>query len=115
MSNVISINDSNFDQEVSSVEFALVDFTATWCKFCPASLLMLEKLATDIIQDRFSKAFKVDTDESPEITSKLGIKGLPTLVFFKNGRPLEKKSGISSYDDLGKFWLSCMLKYGAVK
>lgn len=90
--NVRLVNDSNFQAEVlSSGEPVLVDFTATWCGPCKAIAPFIDQLA-DEYQGKFRVA-KIDVDESPNIASKYGIRGVPALYVFKGGEVVATQVG----------------------
>ncbi len=88
--NVLDINDLNFETEVlkSSVPF-LLDFSATWCGPCKVLSPIVDKLA-DELQGKV-RVGKLDIDDSPGVTTKFGIRGVPTVLVFKawarRGRP----------------------------
>lgn len=102
MSDLPYVDDSNFETEVlkSSVP-VLVDFSATWCGPCQRQLPILQKFA-DANLDKI-KVVKVDIDEAPEITSKLGIRGVPSMVLFNQGQKVDMKVGLTSLADLNNF------------
>jgi thioredoxin 1 len=82
--NVLAFTDLNFDSEVlKSDQPVVVDFTATWCGPCKTLSPIIDKLA-----DEFAgkvKVGKVDIDENPATMRKYGIKGVPTVLVFRNG------------------------------
>jgi thioredoxin 1 len=82
--NVLEITDGNFDSEVagSSVP-VLLDFWAAWCAPCRMLTPTVEAIAKDY--DGRAKVGKLNVDENNEISAKYGIKGIPTLILFKNG------------------------------
>lgn len=102
MSDLPYVDDSNFETEVikSSVP-VLVDFSATWCGPCQRQVPILQKFA----EENFNKikVVKVDIDESPEITSKLGIRSVPSMVLFNQGQKLDMKVGLMSLSALSSF------------
>lgn len=83
MSNAIHLNAESFDAEVlKSDKPVLVDLWASWCGPCRMIAPVLDEIAAS--DERF-KITKVDTDANPELASKLGVRALPTLLFFKDG------------------------------
>ena len=99
--NVLEINDLNFDTEVlgSSVPF-LLDFSAVWCGPCRALAPIVEKLA-DEYQGKV-KVGKLDTDDSPGVTSKFGVRSIPTVVVFKGGKESGRHVGVANKEQLLK-------------
>ncbi len=99
--NVIELNDGNFDSEIKKGEQpVLVDFSATWCGPCKILTPIVEKIA-----DEFAGTYrvcKVDIDESPTVTAKFGIKGVPTVLVFKNGEKTGQHVGVTNKETLLK-------------
>ncbi|NES92966.1 thioredoxin, partial [Okeania sp. SIO2B9] len=76
----------SFDELLASSKIpVLVDFYATWCGPCQIMAPILEQV-NQKMKDRL-RIVKIDTDKYPQLASKYGIQGLPTLVLFKNGQP----------------------------
>ena len=86
------VNDENFAEEVfESVLPVLVDFTATWCAPCKEVDPIVDELAVEMAGQ--AKVVKLDIDESPEIYRQLGVNGVPTVIFFSDGREQDRISG----------------------
>ncbi len=86
------ITDANFEQEVlQSKTPVLVDFWAEWCGPCK----MLAPVIDDISKDMAGKlkVVKINIDNNPLVPSKLGIRGIPTMILFKDGEQLATKVG----------------------
>mgnify|MGYP003303579121 CR=1 FL=1 len=83
MSNAIDISDDNFDSEVlESDKPVLIDFWAEWCGPCKVLGPVIDEVAVDY-SDRV-KFVKLNIDHNPNNTQKYGIRGIPTLILFKN-------------------------------
>jgi thioredoxin 1 len=92
MSELHEINELNFDTEVlQSEQPFLLDFTATWCGPCKALTPVLEGLARET--RGLLKVGKIDIDSSPNIASRFGIRGAPTLLVFQGGREIKRRVG----------------------
>ncbi|MBM01877.1 MAG: thioredoxin [Chloroflexi bacterium] len=92
MSNVIELNDNNFDEEViKSSETVLVDFWAEWCGPCKMIAPSVENISTEYAGKL--KVGKLDVDSNPNVSSTYGIRSIPTLLIFKNGAPVDQIVG----------------------
>ena len=92
---MLKLTSENFDEEVlNSDKPVLVDFWASWCPPCRALAPIVHKLAVDYIET--VKIASLNTDENPDISHSYSITALPTLVFFENGKPIKKITGMQS-------------------
>jgi len=99
---MITLTDENFEKEIaSSSRPILVDFWAQWCMPCSILGPILEKVVQDY-EDRLTLA-KVDLDTAPQIAQKYGIEQIPTVVLFKNGRPVSGFIGVRSEPAIREF------------
>jgi len=88
--NILEINDNNYRTILDSNENVLVDFHATWCGPCKMISPILELIASEkSINTIIAKA---DVDKSPEFSSLMKIRAVPSIFFFKNGHPLSRLS-----------------------
>jgi thioredoxin 1 len=89
---VKSVTADTFDQEVlQSQSLVMVDFWATWCGPCKIIAPVVEELAKEYAgKVTFAK---VNTDENPDLASRYNIRGIPTLMFFKEGKVLDQVVG----------------------
>lgn len=93
MSQVIQVNDENFEQEVLKSEVpVLVDFAAEWCGPCKRLAPLIEELAGDF--NGKAKIARVDVDESKESASNFNIMSVPTVIFFKEGKQVDQVVGL---------------------
>ena len=92
--NIVQLNDSNFQQEVvqSSIP-VLVDFWAPWCGPCRMLAPTIEEISKEY--DGKVKVCKLNTDEAPEIAGGLDISSIPTVIVFKNGKPVDRLVGLN--------------------
>jgi len=84
----IELTDANFEQEVLKSDVpVLVDFWAPWCGPCRIIAPFIEELAEEY--EGKAKVGKLNVDENPQVANALGIRSIPTLVFFKGGEPVD--------------------------
>lgn len=91
MGKTIELNDTNFDQIVNSDKPVLVDFWAEWCGPCKMIGPLVEELAGDY--EGKAVVAKLNVDENPDVTARYGIRSIPTLLVFKNGKIVDKQVG----------------------
>jgi len=97
--NVKLITEGQFDAEViQSPSPVVVDFYATWCGPCKRLSPMLDELAGPLASK--IKFVKINVDEAPQLAQRLEIQGVPTLVFFKNGKVVDSLVGLPPADTL---------------
>jgi thioredoxin 1 len=99
---IVHVNDANFADEVLAADVpVLVDFWAAWCGPCKMIAPILDDLAEQF--EGKIKIAKVDVDANKETPSKFGIRGIPTLIIFKNGAAHATKVGALSKAQLVEF------------
>ncbi|PIR17352.1 MAG: thioredoxin [Deltaproteobacteria bacterium CG11_big_fil_rev_8_21_14_0_20_49_13] len=86
------VNDADFESVVISSSIpVLVDFWAPWCGPCKALAPIIDKVAEE--QTGKVLVCKVNVDDSPEVAAKYGIRGIPTLIYFKGGNVVNQLTG----------------------
>lgn len=97
--NVLTATDTNFDTDVlKSAQLSLVDFWAEWCGPCR----MLGP-TVDALADEYSgkmKVYKMNVDENPGTPTRFHIRGIPTILFFKNGQLVDQLVGNHPKDSI---------------
>ena len=90
--NLLHLNDNNFGENVENDNSPiLVDFWAEWCMPCRALAPVIDELSKEFVgKVRFAK---VNVDECKEVPGKFGIRGIPTLILFKDGQKVNELVG----------------------
>ena len=83
---------AEFDSAVENSPLSVVDFWATWCGPCRMLAPVIEKLGEEYGEKVLIA--KVDVDAEPELARRFGIMSIPTVVFLKNGREVDRKIGL---------------------
>mgnify|MGYP001285435460 FL=1 len=100
--NIIHVSDDSFEQEVLQSEMpVLIDYWAEWCGPCKMIAPVLDEVASEYA-DKVRVA-KLNIDENPATPPKYGIRGIPTLMLFKNGEVEATKVGAVSKAQLTTF------------
>lgn len=98
---VNEVNDTEFQNNVlGSDQPVLVDFWAAWCGPCRMIAPSVEAVAEQF--NGKAKVFKMDVDNNMDTPSRYGIKGIPTLILFKNGQEQERVVGAVSRDAIAR-------------
>ena len=99
---IVHTSDASFDQDVLKAGTpVLLDFWAEWCGPCKMIAPILDEIASEY-KDRLQIA-KLNIDENPQTPPKFGIRGIPTLILFKNGTVEAQKVGAVSKSQLATF------------
>ena len=102
MSEIIELNDENFDQQLTGSEKpVLVDYWAEWCGPCKMVAPILEELS-DELKDKLTIA-KLDVDNNRDSAIKQKVMSIPTLILFKDGNPIDQRTGALTKNQLLEF------------
>ena len=101
-SHIVYVSDASFDEEVLKASGpVLVDYWAEWCGPCKMIAPILDEIATEYTGK--IKVAKLNIDENPQTPPRYGIRGIPTLMLFKNGSVEATKVGAVSKSQLTAF------------
>ncbi|MFY0594103.1 thioredoxin [Roseivirga sp.] len=89
-----------FEQLINQDTPVLVDFYADWCGPCQMMAPVLKEVAQEM-GDKV-KVIKIDVDKNQPIAQRFGVRSIPTLILFKNGKILENRAGVLTKRDLTK-------------
>ncbi|MDR0268283.1 thioredoxin [Paenibacillus sp.] len=95
---IVNVTDQSFNGEIEGQGTVLVDFWAPWCGPCKMIAPILDELANEMGDS--VKIAKLNVDENPETASRFGVMSIPTLIFFKDGQPVDKVVGLNSKENL---------------
>jgi thioredoxin 1 len=101
MSQAVPVTDASFEAEVlKGAKPVVVDFWAEWCAPCRMVSPVLEELAVEYSGK--VKVTKLNIDDNPSTSAKFGIRSIPTLLFFKDGRLVDQYVGAAPKSELKK-------------
>jgi thioredoxin 1 len=101
MAEISKVSQDNFQSEVlESSQPVLIDFTAVWCGPCKMLDPVVKQLAND--WNGKVRVFKLDVDDNPDLAMNYQVMGVPTLMLFKDGQPVERVTGYQPKDRLEK-------------
>ena len=95
------VDSSNFEREVLQANvLVLVDFYADWCQPCNLMSPTIASLYEEYESGTTVKVFKLDVEKSSEIAAEYGIQNIPTIIFFKDGKEVQRCVGLVGYDSI---------------
>jgi thioredoxin 1 len=91
---------ANFSEVIQSEKPVLVDFHAEWCGPCKMLSPILKEIKDELGDD--IKIVKIDVDQNQELAAQYQVRGVPTMILFKNGNQEWKKSGVLPKEEILK-------------
>ncbi|GAA4810223.1 thioredoxin [Litoribaculum gwangyangense] len=89
---------SSFSSIINSGELVLIDFHAQWCGPCKVLAPILKDVKHELADQ--IKIIKIDVDKNQPLAAKYQVRGVPTMILFKNGKPLWRQSGVLQKSDI---------------
>lgn len=96
----VNVDQNNFDEIVKTDKPIVLDFWAEWCGPCKQLIPVLDEISNDMGEKAI--VAKVNVDENPNLAQKFGIRGIPTLVFFKDGELKKTLVGVQPKNEIVK-------------
>ena len=101
MSDVLEVTTASFAAEVAQSTLpVLVDFWAPWCGPCRAMAPILDTVSQE--QQGKAKIVKVNVDDNQQLAVQYGVQAIPTIIFFKNGQPVDRVVGVVPRDEINR-------------
>ena len=94
----LAINNSNFEELLSTDKLVVIDFWAEWCGPCRMITPIIEELAAEY--EGRALIGKCDVEQNDDITMKYGVRNIPTIIFLKGGQVVDKQVGATSKEAL---------------
>ena len=96
---IVHLTDDSFDETIKHAQGpVLVDFWAAWCGPCKMIAPHLDQIAGEV--EGKATVAKVNVDENGDLSARFGIRSIPTLVIFKEGRVVDQQTGFRSKDEI---------------
>ena len=108
----LQITDANFEELVNSGKPMVLDFWAEWCGPCRMVSPIIDELATEY-EGRVTIG-KMNVDENDDVVGQFGIRNIPTVLFFKDGKMVDKVVGATAKDKFVEK-IEAMLKYRGIR
>lgn len=92
------LNNTNFQKTINDNNVVLVDFYADWCGPCQRLQPTLENISSEL--EGKAVISKINVDNNLELSQQFGIRSVPAIFYFKNGKLVDKQNGVQSKDSL---------------
>ena len=96
----LEVTDSNIDETLSKKELTVLDFWAPWCGPCKMLTPIIDGLAKEYSENEKVSIGKINVDENSGLSMKYGIRGVPTILFIKDGEVVDRVVGLRNRSEL---------------
>lgn len=100
---MIQLNKDNFERIISSEKPVVIDFWANWCGPCKILSPVFEKVSEELSGMFIFGKLNIDEEGNNEICKQIGLRAIPTIKVFRNGKEIGRKVGVSTEKDLKEF------------
>lgn len=97
--NITEINDKDLEEIIQNNTKVVLDCYAPWCSSCKMLFPVLEEISAEENQIKF---FKINTDENPGVSENFNVMSIPTVLFFENGKLINRQTGLKTKEELKK-------------
>src|SRR5690348_8559212 len=103
---MLELTDASFYDCLANSKLLLVDFWASWCPPCKVLMPILEELSSEY-SGRIKMA-KINVDENPKLSIDYGVKTIPTVIIFQDGKLVHRFSGVKTKKEISDMISSCL-------
>jgi thioredoxin 1 len=96
----LEVTDSNIDETLSKKELTILQFSAEWCGPCKMLTPIIDGLAKEYSENEKVSIGKINVDENSGLSMKYGIRGVPTILFIKDGEVVDRVVGLKNRSEL---------------
>ena len=94
------MSENEIPEGLLDTQITVLDFYGEWCGPCRSLTPIIDELITEYANDKNVKILKINVDEQPAIANKFGVRGIPNVVFIKNGELVTRFSGVKPKSDI---------------
>ena len=94
------MSENEIPKDLLDTQITVLDFYAEWCGPCRALTPTINELINEYANDKDVKIIKVNVDEQPAIANKFNVRGIPNVVFIKNGELVNRFSGVRQKSEI---------------
>jgi thioredoxin 1 len=96
----LEVTDTNIDETLSKKELTILQFSAEWCGPCKMLTPIIDQLSIEYSENEKVNIGKINVDENSGLSTKYGIRGVPTILFIKDGEVVDRMVGLKNRNEL---------------